>query len=143
MPGKARPVLVVSDRLDPRLGELIALRLLRLGALTSNERETVRSQDGSWSLLPRPRAVRPAPQWVGRLGQEELRVAHERLATYYGLDLRLLVRGGATTTRGGATTPKGQRSSYPLNVAGAVTGTGQLTVNTSPLVSGVPGNSSS
>jgi hypothetical protein len=112
LPGKARPVLVVSDRLDERLGELIALRLLRLGALTPNEREIVRSQDdlGLYHLdpdrfdLPEENAAIVAalvrvhrnaidPQPVGRLGQDELRVVHERLAMYYGLDLRQLVRG--------------------------------------------------
>jgi hypothetical protein len=112
VPGKARPVLVVSDRLDERLGELIALRLLRLGALTPNERAIVRSQDdpGLYHLdpdrvdLPEENAAIVAalvrvhrtaidPQPVGRLGQDELRVVHERLATYYGLDLRELVRG--------------------------------------------------
>src|SRR5439155_26713487 len=45
VPGKARPVLVVSDRLDPRLGELLALRLLRLSALGPREREIVRAGD--------------------------------------------------------------------------------------------------
>jgi len=112
VPGKARPVLVVSDRLDARLGELIALRLLRLGALGPSEREIVRSQDdpGLYHLnpdrfdLPEENAAIVAalvrvhrsaidPQPVGRLGQDELRVVHERLATYYGLDVRQLVRG--------------------------------------------------
>lgn len=111
VPGKARPVLVVSDRLDERLGELIALRLLRLGALPPTEREIVRSQDdpGLYHLapdrfdLPEENAAIVAAlvrihssaidaQPVGRLGQDELRVVHERLATYYGLDLRQLVR---------------------------------------------------
>lgn len=111
VPGKARPVLVVSDRVDERLGELIALRLLRLGALTAREREIVRSnQDpGLYHLdperfhLPEENAAIIAalvrvhrtaidPQPVGRLGYDELRVVHERLATYYGFDLRQLVR---------------------------------------------------
>jgi hypothetical protein len=110
VPGKTRPVLVVSDRLDERLGELIALRLLRLGGLGAKEREIVRAQDdpGLYHLdpgrfeLPEENAAIVAalvrvhrsavdPQPVGRLGQDELRVVHERLATYYGLDLRQLV----------------------------------------------------
>jgi hypothetical protein len=112
VPGKARPVLVVSDRLDESLGELIALRLLRLGALTAKEREVVRSQDdpGLYHLdperfeLPEENAAIVAalvrihrsaidPQPVGRLDQDELRAVHERLAIHYGLDLRQLVRG--------------------------------------------------
>ena len=36
-------------------------------------------------------AIDPKP--VGRLGQDELRIVHERVATYYGLDLRRLVLG--------------------------------------------------
>jgi hypothetical protein len=112
VPGKARPVLVVSDRLDERLGELIALRLLRLGALTPNEREVVRSQDdpGLYHLDPKRFELREEnaaivaaivrihrtaidPQPVGRLNQDQLRVVHERLANHYGFDLRQLVRG--------------------------------------------------
>jgi hypothetical protein len=112
VPGKARPLLVVSDRLDPRLGELIGLHLLRLSALSPKEREIVRSQDdpGLYHLdpgrfdLPEENAAIVAAlvrvhrsavdlEPVGRLGRDELRVVHERLATYYGLDLRELVRG--------------------------------------------------
>lgn len=111
VPGKARPVLVVSDRADARLGELLALRLLRFGALTPREREIVRSSEepGLYHLdpdrfaLPEENAAIVAalvrvhrsaidPQPVGRLGDDELRVVHERVATYYGLDLRQLVR---------------------------------------------------
>jgi hypothetical protein len=109
--GKARPVLVVSDRIDERLGELIALRLLRLGGLTAREREIVRSHEdpGLYYLdperfdLPDENAAIVAAlvrvhrsaidgQPVGRLDPDELRVLHERVASYYGLDLRELVR---------------------------------------------------
>lgn len=41
---KARPVLLLSDRSDPRTGDLFALRLLRLGKLTEEERRLVREQ---------------------------------------------------------------------------------------------------
>jgi hypothetical protein len=111
VPGKARPVLVVSDRADERLGELIALRLLRFGALSPRERDIVRSNEdpGLYHLdpdrfdLPEENAAIIAalvrvhrsaidPQPVGQLGDDELRVVHERVATYYGLDLRQLVR---------------------------------------------------
>jgi len=112
VPGKARPVLVVSDRADERLGEVLALRLLRLGALTAREREIVRSNEdpGLYHLdpdrfaLPTENAAIIAalvrvhrsaidPEPVARLGVDELRVVHERIAIYYGLDLRQLVRG--------------------------------------------------
>lgn len=111
VPGRGRPVLVVSDRLDPRLGELIALRLLRLGGLSPYEREVVRAHDdpGLFHLdperfeLPEESAAMAAAlvrihrsaidsQLLGRLGPDELRAVHERVATYYGLDLRRLVR---------------------------------------------------
>jgi hypothetical protein len=105
-------VLIVSDRLDPRLDELIALRLVRLGGLGPREREIVRAQDdpGLFHLDPdrfdlpednaaiiaalvriHRTAVDSAP--VGRLTPDELRVVHERLVSYYGLDLRRLVLG--------------------------------------------------
>lgn len=111
VPGKARPVLVVSDRADERLGELLALRLLRLSALTDKERGIVRSRDdpGLYHLDPKRfdlpeenaaivaalvRVHRSAidPHTVGRLSEDETRVVHEHIASYYGLDLRQLVR---------------------------------------------------
>jgi hypothetical protein len=111
VPGKARPVLVVSDRADPRLDELLALRLLRLGVLTEREREAVRedNEPGLFHLdpegfdLPEENAAilaslvrvhrstideRPA----GRLDRAELRQIHERLVRFYGLDLSGFVR---------------------------------------------------
>lgn len=111
VPGKARPVLVVSDRADPRLGELLAMRLVRLSVLDPQERELVRAGgDPGLFCLPAQRfelseenaailaalvrvhqsAVDPNP--VGRLDRQELRAVHERLARYYGLDLHALVR---------------------------------------------------
>lgn len=87
------------------------MRLLRLGSLTAREREIVRSGEdpGLYHLdserfdLPEENAAIVAalvrvhrsaidPQPVGRLEDDELRVVHERVATYYGLDLRQLVR---------------------------------------------------
>lgn len=110
VPGKARPVLVVSDQRDPRLGELIGLRLLRLGRLSEAERELVRAQrdPGLFHLdlerfdLPEENAAMIAALVrvhesaidatpAGRLKPAELRVVHERLAKHYGLDLHLLV----------------------------------------------------
>jgi hypothetical protein len=110
--GKARPVLVVSDRIDPRLHEVLALRLARLSALDPHERETVRA-GGEPGLRPLPpdrfelpqenaaiiaalvrvheTAIDPRP--AGRLDQDELRDVHERIARHYGLDLHGLVSG--------------------------------------------------
>jgi hypothetical protein len=38
---KARPILSLSDRSDPRTGDLFGLRLLRLSELAAEEREAV------------------------------------------------------------------------------------------------------
>lgn len=108
--GKARPVLVVSDRVDPRLGELLALRLLRLTTLDSQEQEIVRAGNdhGLFHLtpdrfdLPEENAAIVAaivrvhqssivPNPVGRLDQSGLRTVHERIVRLYGLDLHRLV----------------------------------------------------
>jgi hypothetical protein len=110
-PGKARPVLVVSDRLDPRLDEVLALRLLRLSALTGGDREIVRANDDPGLLYLDPdrfdlpeenaailaalvRAHRSAidAKAIGRLSPDELRVVHERLVRYYGFDVGGLIR---------------------------------------------------
>lgn len=111
VPGKARPVLVVSDRIDERLSELIALRLFRLGGLTARQREIARSNEdpglyhldpGRFDLPDENAAIIAALVRVhrtaidakpaGRLDPDELRVVHERVVTYYGFDLRELVR---------------------------------------------------
>ena len=87
------------------------MRLLRLGALTAPERGIVRSNEdpGLYHLdpdrfdLPEENAAIVAAlvrvhrsaidkQPAGRLTSDELRVVHERVAIYYGLDLRELVR---------------------------------------------------
>jgi hypothetical protein len=110
-PGKARPVLVVSDRVDARLDEALALRLLRLSALTQREREIVRANDDPSLLhldpdrfdLPEENAAILAAlvrvyrsaidaEVIGRLSPDELRVVHERLVRYYGFDLGGVVR---------------------------------------------------
>jgi hypothetical protein len=103
--------MVVSDRADWRLHELLALRLLRLSSLDSEEQELVRggSDPGLLYLdperfrLPEENAVMIAalvrvhrsavdPRAVGRLEPHELAGIHERLVRHYGLDLRQLVR---------------------------------------------------
>lgn len=111
VPGKARPVLVVSDRADPRLREVLALRLLRLSTLDREEQDLVRSGvdpgllylDPERFRLPEENAVMIAAlvrvhrsalnaRPVGRLDPHELAAVHERLARHYALDLRKLVR---------------------------------------------------
>jgi 3-dehydroquinate synthase class II len=110
-PGKARPVLVVSDRIDPRLSELLALRLVRLSTLDAREQVAVRAgtEPGLFHLPPErfelpeenaaiiaalvrvhETAIDPSP--VGRLDGDEVRAVHERIARHYGLDLHALVR---------------------------------------------------
>jgi hypothetical protein len=109
--GKARPVLVVSDRVDPRLREVLALRLLRLSTLDPHEREIVRA-GGEPGLLPLSPDRFDLPEEnaaivaalvrvhesaidtnaLGHLHRDELRDAHERIARHYGLDMHGLVR---------------------------------------------------
>jgi hypothetical protein len=111
VPAKARPVLVVSDRADPRLRELLALRLLRLSALDAEEQDVVRrgADPGLFFLdpdqfkLPEENAAiiaalvrvhrgaidaRPA----GRLEQRGLATLQERIVRHYRFDMRQLVR---------------------------------------------------
>lgn len=108
--GKARPVLVVSDKYDPRVRELLALRLLSLEKLTPGEQVEVRERRHPNLFHLRPEAfdlpaenaamvaslvrvpvdaIDPAP--AGTLDRNELRVVHQRIARRYGLDLHLLV----------------------------------------------------
>jgi hypothetical protein len=108
---KARPVLVLSDRIDPRLREVLALRLVRVSGLDQREREAVRAgnESGLYHLpperfdLPEENAVIIAALVrvhestidrtpVGQLERSELREVHARVATHYGLDLNELVR---------------------------------------------------
>jgi hypothetical protein len=110
VPAKARPVLVISDRIDPRLHEVLALRLARLSGLDENEQEIIRAgREPALYHLPAERfdlpeenaviiaallrihesAVDPRP--VGQLEHPELREIHARVATHYGLDLHELV----------------------------------------------------
>jgi len=111
VPATARPVLVVSDRIDPRLNEFLALRLARTSMLAPDEQEAVRAghEPGLYHLPPErfdlpeenaaiiaalvrvhESAIDRAP--VGRLEHAELREIQARIATHYGLDLHELVR---------------------------------------------------
>ena len=111
VPAKARPILIVADRADPRLGELLALRLLRLSLLGAEQQDLVRGGadpgllylDPDRFTLPEENAVmiaalvrihrnavdaRPA----GRLEPDELANVHERIVRHYALDMRGLVK---------------------------------------------------
>jgi hypothetical protein len=104
-------VLVLSDEFDPRLGELIALRLARLGALSEENQRRVREageptlfylEPDRFPGLPEENAAmigalvrvhRDAllPEPVGWLDAQELAVVHERIARHYRLNLHALV----------------------------------------------------
>jgi hypothetical protein len=111
VPAKARPVLVLSDRIDPRLHEVLVLRLARFSRLDAHEQEAVRAghETGLYHLPPErfdlpeenaaiiaalvrvhESAIDPSP--VGRLEQPSLRRVHAMVARHYGLDLHELVR---------------------------------------------------
>lgn len=109
--GKARPVLIVSDQLDPRLGELLALRLLRLSKLGEREQEEVRRgrepsllhlapdrfdlpDENAAMIAALVRVHRSAidPRTVGHLDRDELRTVHGLIARHYRLDLHQLIR---------------------------------------------------
>jgi len=111
---KARPVLLLSDRVDPQTGDLFALRLARLSTLDEDEAQQVREQrqpglfhlkaerfpeleEESAAMISAPirlheNAVDSA-QPLGRLDQNELRVLSERFVSYWELDLHQLLIG--------------------------------------------------
>lgn len=112
VPGKVRPVLVLSDAHHADLGELLALRLVRSSKLESAERDLVRRQDSPAHFHLNPdrfpglaeenaamiaglvrvhtSALDEAP--LGRLDAQELAVVHQRFVRHHGFDLRMLVR---------------------------------------------------
>jgi hypothetical protein len=111
---KARPVLLLSDRVDPRTGDLFGLRLVRLSALDEAEAQQVRDQrqPGLFHLRPEKfpdledesAAMISAPirlhetavditRPLGRLDQNEMRVLSERFVSYWELDLHQLLIG--------------------------------------------------
>lgn len=110
-PIKARPVLVVTEVLDPR-DEVLALRLQRLEKLQPDEAEQVRSleDEGLFHLSPDsfpglpvenaaivtallrlPIEAIDTSKELGTLNENELRVVHERLVRAHGLNLEMLV----------------------------------------------------
>jgi hypothetical protein len=111
---KARPVLLLSDHVDPRTGDLFGLRLVRLDKLDEDEALQVREQreSGLFHLKPErfpglaeeSAAMISAPirihqsavdlgSSLGRLDQNEMRVLAERFVTYWQFDLHQLLIG--------------------------------------------------
>lgn len=111
---KARPVLLLSDRVDPRTGDLFGLRLIRLASLDEDEAQQVRDQrqPGLFHLRPErfpdlaeeSAAMISAPirlhesavdtgNPLGRLDQNEMRVLVERFVSYWEFDLHQLLIG--------------------------------------------------
>ncbi len=111
---KARPVLLLSDRVDSRTGDLFGLRLIRLASLDEEEAQQVRDQrqPGLFHLRPErfpdleeeSAAMISAPirlhrtaldpgSPLGRLDQNEMRVLAERFVSYWELDLHQLLIG--------------------------------------------------
>jgi hypothetical protein len=112
VPGKARPVLIISDAHDADLGELLALRLVRFGKLEADEQELIRAQRSPTHFYLRPDNFEGLPEEnaamivglvrvhtsamdrtpLGRLDAQELAVVHQRLVRHHGFDVRMLVR---------------------------------------------------
>lgn len=111
---KARPVLLLSDRADERIGDLFGLRLVRLASLDEEEAEGVRDQRqaGLFHLKPARfpdleeeyAALISAPIRIhesavdsgsplGGLDQNEMRVLAERFVSYWQFDLNQLLIG--------------------------------------------------
>jgi hypothetical protein len=111
---KARPVLLLSDRVDSQTGDLFGLRLIRLEALDEDEAQQVREQrqPGLFHLRPErfpdlaeeSAAMISAPirlhqtavdsgKALGRLDQNEMRVLSERFVAYWEFDLHQLLVG--------------------------------------------------
>jgi hypothetical protein len=110
VPGKARPVLVISDAHDDDLGEYLALRLSRFTKLTADEQRGIREQrhptlfhlSPQKFTLPEENAAMIAglvrvhrsavqPHICGRLDAYELTTVHERVIRFYGLNIRRFV----------------------------------------------------
>jgi hypothetical protein len=111
---KARPVLLLSDRVDSRTGDLFGLRLVRLEALDEEEAQQVREQrqPGLFHLRPErfpdlreeSAAMISAPirlhesavsfdKQLGGLDRNEMRVLAERFVAYWQFDLHQLLVG--------------------------------------------------
>jgi hypothetical protein len=110
VPGKARPVLVISDAHDDDLGEYLALRLSRFTKLAADEQRSIREQQHPTLFhlhpqrfaLPEENAAMIAglvrvhrsavqPHVCGRLDEYELTTVHERVIRFYGFNIRRFV----------------------------------------------------
>jgi hypothetical protein len=111
---KARPVLLLSEHVDPRTGDLFGLRLIDLDRLDGDEAQQVREQrqpglfhlkaerfpgldEESAVMISAPIRIHQsavdldAP--LGGLDQNEMRVLSERFITYWQFDLHQLLIG--------------------------------------------------
>jgi hypothetical protein len=110
VPGKARPVLVLSEPPSAHHQELTALRLLRLSKVGAAEQDRIRRQEdpllfhldpGRFDLPDESAAMVSAlvrihvgalhGEAFGALNPKELRVLGERIIGFYGFDTSLLV----------------------------------------------------
>jgi hypothetical protein len=111
---KARPVLLLSDHVDSRTGDLFCLRLVQLASLDEDEAQHVREQrdpglfhlkaerfprldEESAAMISAPIRVHQSAvdtgSPLGRLDQNEMRVLSERFVTYWEFDLHQLLIG--------------------------------------------------
>lgn len=112
--GKARPVLILTDRHSEDLKEYLALRLARFTKFTDAEQASIRAQEHATLFHLKPErfslpeenavmldslvrvhtsAVDPKP--CGRLDEYELRTVQERFLRFHGFDLRGLLHVAA------------------------------------------------
>ena len=111
VPGKTRPVLLLSDPPADHHREVTALRLLRFSNLSLDEQQRVRAQQDELLFYLAPDrfdlpeenaalvtalvrlhldAIGSGPA-LGQLDDNEMRVLGERIIRFYGFDLRLLL----------------------------------------------------
>jgi hypothetical protein len=109
---KARPVLLLSGRSDPRTGDLFALRLLRLDKLSDPERQRAKEQrepslfhlssesfpglaEDSAAMVTAPIRLHETAldtrKSLGQLERNEMRILVERFVSYWQFDLRQLL----------------------------------------------------
>lgn len=109
---KARPVLLLSGRSDPRTGDVFALRLQRLEKISDQERERVREQrepslfhlspgrfpdlaEDSAAMVTAPIRLHETAldtrKSLGRLDRTGMRALVERFVSYWQFDLRQLL----------------------------------------------------
>lgn len=111
---KARPVLLLSDQVDPHTGDLFGLRLIGLDRLDEDEAQQVREQrepglfhlkaerfagldEELAAMISAPirihRSAIDLDTPLGGLDQNEMRVLSERFITYWQFDLHQLLVG--------------------------------------------------